>query len=145
VAIVVDRTPKCWIAGRTFGGGPTVVRTGNAVVDFFPGGLANIIDEEAGRAWLKSEGEWIAEAKRPDGAIVPSGGIVKWIVGRDGAVGIDAQNLPEQIGKSLRVCAVSVLPYADIELAVWPEMDRAAIVVGSGAEIVEFQDNSLAT
>ena len=110
-----------------------------------PGGLANIIDEEAGRAWLKSEGEWVAEAKRPDGAIVSRGGIVKWIVRGDGAVGIDAQHLPEQIGKRLRICAVGVFPYADIELAVWPEMHRAAIVVGGGAEIVEFQDNGLAT
>src|SRR5438105_2742478 len=145
MTIVVDRTAEGWIAGRTFGGRPTVVRTGNAVVDLFPGGLANIIDEEASRAWLKSEGEGIAQAKRPDGAIVSRGGIVKWIVGGDGAVGIDAQYLPEQIGKSLRICAVGVLPYADIKLAVSPEMDRTAIVVGSGAEIVEFQDNGLAT
>ena len=36
-----------WITGRTFGGRPAVVRTGNAVVDFLPGRLANIVDEEA--------------------------------------------------------------------------------------------------
>jgi hypothetical protein len=88
-------TPERRIAGRTFGCGPAVVRTGDAVIDFFLGGLANIVDEEPGCAWLKSEGEWIAEAKRPDGAIVSSGGIVKWIVRGDGAVGIDAQHLPE--------------------------------------------------
>src|SRR4029077_613502 len=40
--IVVDRTAERWIAGRTFGCRPAVVRTGNAVVDFFPGRLAHI-------------------------------------------------------------------------------------------------------
>ena len=44
----------------------------------------------------------------------------------------------------MRVCAVGVLPYADVELAVWAEMDRAAIVVGGGAEVVEIQDNDFA-
>ena len=48
VVVVVDRTADGWIAGRTFRCGPAVVRTGNAVIDFFPGGLANIIDEEPG-------------------------------------------------------------------------------------------------
>jgi len=88
-------TPERRIAGRTFGCGPAVVRTSDAVIDFFPGGLANIVDEEPGCVWLKSEGERIAEAKRPDGAIVSSGGIVKWIVRGDGAVSIDAQHLRE--------------------------------------------------
>src|SRR5881398_2847002 len=48
IVVVVDRTADGRIAGRTFGCRPAVVRTGNAVIDFFPGGLANIIDEEPG-------------------------------------------------------------------------------------------------
>src|SRR4029077_13119288 len=75
VAVEVDRAAERRIARRTFGCGPAVVRTGNAVVDFFPGGLANIIDEEAGRARLKSEREWVAKAKRPDRAIISARGI----------------------------------------------------------------------
>src|SRR5205823_7409127 len=103
VAVEVDRAAERWIARRTFGCRPAVVRTGNAVVDFFPGRLTNIIDEQAGRAWLKSEGKRVAEAKRPDRSIASSGAIVERVVSRDGAVGIDAQHLSEQIGQSLRI------------------------------------------
>src|SRR5438132_10468196 len=38
---------------------------------------------------------------------------------------------------------MGVLPDADVELAVWPKMDRTAVVVGGGAQIVEFQDNDV--
>ena len=95
VAVEVDRAAERWITRGTFGCRPAVVRTSDAVVDFFPGRLANIIDKQAGRARLKSEGERIAEAKRPDRAIVSSRGIVERVVGGNGAVGIDAQHLPE--------------------------------------------------
>ena len=117
VAVEEDRASERWIARRTFGCRPAVVRTGDAIVDFFIGRLADIVNEEAARAWLKRKGERVAEAKRPDRAIVSGRAVVKGVVGRDGAVGIDAQHLPEQIRKSLRVCAVGVLPNADVELA----------------------------
>src|SRR6266496_2136478 len=144
VSIKVDRASESWIAGRAFGYRPAVVRTSDAVVDLLVGRFADIVDKQASCAWLKSEGKRVAEAKRPDRAIVSRGSIVERVVGRDGTVGIDAQHLPEQVGKSLRVCAVGVFPYADVELAVPAEMDGAAIVVGGRAEVVEFQDNGLA-
>src|SRR5438105_826351 len=144
VAVEVDRAAERWIARRPFCCWPAVVRPANAIVDLFPGRLADIIDEHAGCAWLKSESERIAKAKHPDRAIISSRGIVERIVGRDGAIGIDPQHLPEQVGKSLRVSAVGVLPDADVELAIRAEMECAAIVIGGRSKIVEFQDNSLA-
>src|SRR5207237_7696449 len=101
VAVVVDRAAEIGITRRTFGYRPAVVRTGNSIVDFFPGRLANIIDEHAGRAWLKGEGKRVAQSKRPDRAIASRRGSVDWVSGRDAAIGIDAQHLPEQVGKSL--------------------------------------------
>src|SRR6266487_6677717 len=102
VSIKVDRASESWIAGRAFGYRPAVVRTSDAVVDLLVGRFADIVDKQASCAWLKSEGKRVAEAKRPDRAIASRGSIVERVVGRDGTVGIDAQHLPEQVGKSLR-------------------------------------------
>src|SRR6266550_9062493 len=64
VSVEVDRAPESRIAGRTFCYRPPVVRTGDAVVDLLVGRFADVVDEQAGGARLKSEGERVAEAKR---------------------------------------------------------------------------------
>ena len=139
--IIINRTNERWIIGWPFGGRPAVVGAGNSVVDFLPGRLANIVDEQASCAWLKAKGKRIAETECPDRAIVPARGIVERIVGWDGAVGVDPQYLPEQVGKSLCVCAVGVLAHADVKLSIRSEMETASVVIGGAAKVVEVQDN----
>ena len=90
---------------------------------------------------MKAKGKRIAETECPDRTIVPARGIVEGIIRRDRAVGIDAQDFSEQVGKSLRVCAVGVLADADVELSVRSEMETASIVIGGAAKVVEIQDN----
>ena len=67
------------------------------------------------------------------------------VVGRDGAVTVDAQHLAEQVAQGLCVTAVGVVADGDVELAVGPEVDGAAVMVRGRAEVVQFQDDRLAS
>src|SRR5437016_6196913 len=86
---------------------PAVVRSHAAVVDFLPGTLPDVVDEHATGAALETEGEGIAQAERPDRAIVTGRGGEERIARRDRSGGVDAQDLAEQVGESLRVRAVA--------------------------------------
>ncbi len=66
---------------------------------------------------------------------------VERVVGRDRAVGVDAQDLAEPVRERLRVGAVRVVADGDVELAVRPEVDRAAVVVGRAREVVEVEED----
>src|SRR6185503_20029887 len=87
----------------------------------------------------------IAQTERPDGAIVSGRRVEKWIVGRDRSVGIDAQDLAEHVGESLRVCRGGVFAGRYVELAVWSKMDCAAVVVRSACERVQFEKDRFAS
>ena len=139
VLVEVDRASERWVVGRSFRYRPAIVWTSNTVVDFLIGRLADIVDEHAARARLKGEGKRIAEPKCPDRPIVPSRAIIERIIRWDATVGVNAQYFPEQVGKSLCVCAVRVLAHADIKLSVRPEMESASIVIGGAAKVVEIQ------
>ena len=52
--------------------------------------------------------------------------------------------LPSRLLDALRVGAVRVLADGDVELAVGAEVDRAAVVVGRAAEVVELEQFRLA-
>src|SRR5205814_335717 len=79
----------------TFRQRPSVVCPGLSAIDFFPSPLANVIDEDDSRAGLHLEGEWIAQAKCPDRPAQTSGRTVERIVGRNGAVAVEAEHLAE--------------------------------------------------
>ena len=66
------------------------------------------------------------------------------IIRRNGAVGIDAQNFSQTIAQRLRVRAVSIFTDASVQLAVWSKMDRATIVIGGVAQVVEIDQDELA-
>src|ERR1700686_4886931 len=124
---------KQWISkvgirrgARAFTIAPALIRSGDAVVNFFPRTLTYVVDEQTTRARLKRESERIAQAQRPN-FLASSRSVEEWIVGRDRAVRIDAQNLSQEIGERLRVGAVGVLADRDIQLAVRAKVDRAAV------------------
>jgi hypothetical protein len=85
------------------------------VVDLLPCNLADIIDEHPAGPWLKGKGEGIAQAERPDRAVVAGRREVERVVGRDAAIGIDAQHLAQKIGKRLRVRPVRILADRDVD------------------------------
>ena len=139
--IIINRTNESWIIGWPFGGRPAVVGTGNSVVDLFPRAFAHVVDEQSAGARLESEGERVAQAQRPDRAVGTGRHAKERIVGWDTAVGVYAKHFSEQIGKSLRVCAIGVLAHADVKPSIRAEMETASIVIGGAAKVVEIQDN----
>src|SRR5262249_11365318 len=100
VQIGENRGLETGIVRRAFGIGPAVIAAFDALVDFFPGHLADVIDEHLLGAWLKGKGERIAQAQGEDFA---SGACHsnKGVVARNRAVGIDAQHFAQESGKSL--------------------------------------------
>src|ERR1044071_3125588 len=50
------------LTARAFAGWPAVVGSGRAVVDFLPGILADVVDEDPSRPRLEGEGERVAQA-----------------------------------------------------------------------------------
>src|SRR5205807_10661344 len=104
---------------------------------------------EASGSGLKGEREWVAQTHRPNRAVRTgsrAGDSRKrcGIIRRNGAVGIDAQNFAQAIAQRLRVCAVRILTDAGVKLAIRPEMDGTAIVVGGATQVVEVDQNELA-
>src|ERR1700754_1327506 len=98
-----QRRPESRIRCGAFCGGPTVIRTGDAVVDLFPGVLTNVVDEQASGAGLKRERKRIAQAECPDRSIRTRCCVEEGVVVWNRAVGVDTQNFPETIGECLRV------------------------------------------
>src|SRR5206468_642753 len=88
VRILIDRIAEAGIrrTARAFAIWPAVVGASNAVVDFLPRALPDVVDEHSPRDWLDRERKRIAQAERPDGAIHSGGRVVKRIVARNGAV-----------------------------------------------------------
>src|SRR4029078_9077655 len=75
---------------------PAVVAAGHHLVDLLPGTKADVVDEEARARALEGEGERIAQPHREDAAREPAGLRVERIVGRRGAVLVEAQQLAER-------------------------------------------------
>src|SRR6266566_9868570 len=101
---------KVDIRGRThaFTNTPAVVRSGDAVINFFPGALAYVVNEHSAGPGLKREGEGIAQAQCPD-FLPGAGSVEKGSVSGNRAVGIDPQNFTQQIGQRLRIRRICIL------------------------------------
>src|SRR6266404_5748869 len=101
--IVVDADRRLRVAGlaEAFAVRPAIVGAGDAVVDFLPAALADDVNEDAAGPWLHAERERVAQTQGPDGPVVPRGGRVKGVVRGNGAVGVDAQHLAEEIRQRL--------------------------------------------
>ena len=86
---------------KPFAGGPGIVRPCDPVVDFFPSVLSDIVNEHPANARLNREGERIAQAQRPDGAVGARSRVVERIIRRDRAVRVDAQDFAEPVVERL--------------------------------------------
>ena len=93
---------------------------------------------------LERERERVAQPERPDRPVLAGRGCEERVVGRDRAVGVDAQDLAEQVRQRLRVAPFAFSPTRDVQLAVGPEVQRAAVVVGRTAEVVQIEEDRLA-
>ena len=133
MAVEEQRVDQGRIGPWTFFAGPAVVAAGDGDINFFEGILAHIVDVECAGGGIERELKRIAKTVGVNFA-AGSADADKGIVSRDGAIGIDTQNLAEAIGEQLRIRGVSVFTDADIELAVGAEFDGAAVVIGSAGK-----------
>ena len=65
-------------------------------------------------------------------------------VGRDRSVRVISENLTQTIVQTLGIGRVRILTHAGVKLPVRSEMNRAAVVVGGAAEVVEVEEHDLA-
>src|SRR5262249_27122085 len=70
-------------------------------------------------------------------------GVVERVVGWDRSIGIDAEDLAEQAGHALRNRASNVVADGDIQLAVLPKVQRAAVVI-NGIQWLQIEQDFFA-
>ena len=132
-----------------FDGRPTVVRPGDAFVDFLRD-AAHIVDEQSAGFRLHGERERIPQAERPGRAILAFRPGEERIVLGDGAVRVDAQQLTlERVSRRLRGLAGRLVADGDVKLSVLAKVNGPALVARRhGAAqlplIVPFQQDLLA-
>src|SRR5262249_19148810 len=85
VRILIDGVAEIGVgrAARPFASRPTIVCSSESVVNFFPGVLADIIDENPACAGLDGKSERITKTQRPNSPVGICRGVVKRIVHRD--------------------------------------------------------------
>ena len=88
---------------RPLAGGPAVVQPRLLVVDLFPRVLTDVVDEDAPREGLHPEREGIAMAERPDLVAGRRRVADERVVVGDRAVGIQPQDLAEEVVERLGV------------------------------------------
>ena len=93
---------------------------------------------------MERHGEGIAEADRPDGLVLAARHRVERIVGRDGPVGVDAQDFSQEGVKRLRLRGIHVFSHGGVQRAVGAERERATVVIRFFAEVVELENDHLA-
>ena len=151
VAVSEDRPGDVRIAGGAFGLRPAVIGTGVEFVDFLPGVLADVVDEDFPGTGLHAEGERVSQAERVDGTVDPGGRAgdaleMRGVVRGNGAIGIDAEDFAAEAVEVLGRGAVDVIAGGDVELAVLAEVHRAAVVgvgTGGGGDGIEIEKDCL--
>src|SRR5207247_4383328 len=106
---------------------PAIVGPGDSLVDLL-GDSTHVVDEDPPRAGLHGEGERVAQAERPDRPGLAPRRLEERVVRRNGAVGVDPEQLALKRGHVLRRLAGGLVADGDVELAVLAEMDRPALV-----------------
>src|SRR3954470_17621297 len=114
----------------TFTCRPAVVCAGDAFVDFFPGGLSNIVDEESAGSGLEIKRKRIAETESPDCTILSACLREKRIICGRCSIGIDAKHFSEDGPQGLGVRGIGIFSDTDIELTVFSKVDPSAVVIG---------------
>jgi hypothetical protein len=117
-------------------------------IDLFPEVLADVRDVEIAVRRVERESPGVTKPKVPDLSARP-GLPNEWIVGRNrvrgAGIDIDAKDLSQQrapiLAVSLRISRASTVAQADVEIAVRPERELSAVVVGVG--LVHEEDFAL--
>ena len=91
MVVGVQRPLEPRIGARPFGLRPTVVGTRHALVDLFPTGLSDVVDQDAAGARLHRKSKRVSQPISPDGPILVLRGLEERIVVGDRAVGVDPQ------------------------------------------------------
>src|SRR6266480_1675567 len=104
-------------------------------VDLLPRALSNVADVQKASRAIEREAPWVPQPDRPD--LLRATARREWIACRDpirvAAVHVDPQQLAQQgigaLRAVLRVAAQAAVTHADVEHAVRPEHNEAALVV----------------
>ena len=110
---------------------------------------AHVVDQDPAGVGLDRECERVAQAERPDCAVLAAGRVVERVVDRDRSVGIETEQLALERCQLLRGSAGRLVADRDIELAVLAEVDGPALVTG-GLEaaqlglVVSLEEDDLA-
>ena len=136
---------------------PAVVRTFLSEIDFLETVLADVRDIEIAKTAVEAVAERVAQAERPDlvrtrrsdERIVGRHRIVAVrIAGKIVAMNIEAEDIAEQVVDVLpgfdRIAAAAAIAERGIEIAVRPEFDPAALVIGQAVGLVDVQQDALA-
>src|SRR5262249_4277460 len=116
-----------------------VVSSFYQIVNFLEEDTANVIDKDPPGAGLHGEREWVAEAQRPDFAARPGRCDERGVV-RDGAGGVEAEDLASQASQRLCVAGHAGAAEANVEFAGGAEVQGGAVVVAVGRGDVVEQD-----
>src|SRR5260370_38536495 len=90
VAVSPDRGRGVARLSKTFAIWPAIIGAGNAIIDFLPATLADVVDENSTCSWLDCEGKGIPDPQRPNRPVLAGRRAVERIAGRNGPVRIDA-------------------------------------------------------
>src|SRR5262249_4780010 len=148
--VVVLRAAKSWVSARSmFDGRPAVISAGDAPIDLLELS-ADIVDKHSAAGGPDSECERIAQPQGPNRLVLASRVANEWVVGWDGAVGIEAQDFPLKRIEALRRCFGRLLADTDVKFAVATEVERSPLMAGWNfaaqlALVVADQQHALAT
>ena len=99
--------------------------------------------EDAGLR-LTGDGVGIAQAQGDDGAVTVFEVPVVRVVYGNGAVFVDPQKFTKEIAGVLRVRSLRVFAGAQVEFAILPEGEAAAIVPSDFGKVIDFKNDLLA-
>ncbi len=135
VLVIIRRILTCAFALEQV---PAVVFTGLYLVDFFKKFAANVANKQPVRAGLNREGKGIAESHGVNGPVYARILVVKRIVLRNRAIGIQAQDFAQQALQTVGCYSAAAVAHSQVEFPVGAE-SHGARVMHIGNQRIEFK------